>query len=44
MVIPAIEVAISNIGNRTIDGESTEDGITWLEAFRAGAETIPGVI
>jgi hypothetical protein len=43
MVVPAIEVVFTNIGNATIDDESTEDGQTWLNAFVGGAKTIPGV-
>jgi hypothetical protein len=43
MVVPAIEVVFTNIGTSTIDDESTEDGQTWLKAFVAGAEDIPGV-
>ena len=43
MVVPAIEVVFTNIGNATIDDESTEDGKTWLNAFVTGAESIPGV-
>jgi hypothetical protein len=44
MVVPAIEIVISRIGEHTIDDESTEDGKRWLEAFRMGAEQIPGVV
>ena len=43
MVVPAIEVVFTNIGDATIDDESTEDGKTWLNAFISGAESIPGV-
>jgi hypothetical protein len=44
MVVPAIEIVITNIGKTTFDDESTEDGRLWLEAFKAGARTIPGCI
>ena len=44
MVVPAIEIVVTRIGKHAIDDESTEDGKTWLEAFRAGAEQIPGAI
>jgi hypothetical protein len=40
---PGIEIVITDVGNHTINDESTEDGKLWLEAFRAGAETIKGV-
>jgi hypothetical protein len=42
MVVPAIEVVITNIGDHPIDDESTESGQTWLKAFLQGATTIPG--
>jgi hypothetical protein len=44
MVVPAIEIVITRIGSATIDDETTEDGKTWLEAFRKGADEIPGVV
>ena len=43
MVVPVMEVVFTHVGDHTIDDESTKDGQEWLEAFKAGAETIPGV-
>ncbi|KAL9468291.1 hypothetical protein ACSS6W_009985 [Trichoderma asperelloides] len=42
MVQPVMEIVITDIGDHTIDDVSTQDGKDWLEAFRAGAESIPG--
>jgi hypothetical protein len=44
MVQPVMEIVITDIGDHTIDDASTQDGKDWLEAFRAGAEQIPGVV
>ena len=44
MGVPAIEVVITNVGDSTFDDESTEDGKIWLEAFKAAAQNIPGLI
>ena len=44
MVVPAIEVVITNVGNQTIEDQSTQVGKDWLEAFRSGAEIVPGII
>jgi hypothetical protein len=44
MVVPIMEVVVTDIGTHTIDDTSTEDGREWLEAFRVGAERIPGVV
>jgi hypothetical protein len=40
---PAMEIVITDIGNHTVNDESTEDGKVWLEAFRAAAEGVPGI-
>jgi hypothetical protein len=37
MVVPAIEIVVTKVGNHTIDDENTEDGKTWLAAFSQGA-------
>jgi hypothetical protein len=44
MVQPVMEIVVTDIGDHTIDDVSTQDGKDWLEAFRLGAETIPGVV
>ena len=44
MAVPALEVVFTHVGDRTIDDESTQDGKEWLEAFKAGAESIPAVV
>lgn len=44
MVQPVMEIVITDIGDHTIDDVSTQDGKDWLEAFRAGAESIPGAV
>ena len=43
MVVPTIEIVFTNIGNATIDDESSEDGKRWLKPFLDGALHIPGV-
>jgi hypothetical protein len=44
MGVPAIEIVFTNVGKHTIEDESTKDGADWLEAFRSGAQIIPGCI
>ncbi|KAL7893071.1 hypothetical protein HDV63DRAFT_392966 [Trichoderma sp. SZMC 28014] len=44
MVQPVLEIVVTEIGDHTIDDVSTQDGKDWLEAFRLGAETIPGAV
>lgn len=39
-----MEIVITEIGDHTIDDASTQDGKDWVEAFRLGAEKIPGVV
>lgn len=39
-----MEIVITEIGDHTIDDLSTQDGKDWVEAFRLGAEKIPGVV
>lgn len=42
MVYPAIEVAVTTVGNHTIEDETTEDGKKYQRAFYEAATTIPG--
>lgn len=42
MVVPAIEVVITNVGDANIDDETTETGKAWQKAFLDGALGIPG--
>ncbi|KAL6892016.1 hypothetical protein GGI43DRAFT_413965 [Trichoderma evansii] len=44
MVQPVMEIVVTDVGDHTIDDVSTQDGKVWLEAFRVGAEKIPGVV
>lgn len=39
-----MEIVVTEIGDHTIDDVATQDGKDWLEAFRLGAETIPGAV
>lgn len=41
--IDIVQVVITNIGEATIDDESTEDGQRWMKPFLEGAMKIPGV-
>ena len=43
MVVPALEIVITNIGDANIDDETTETGKIWQKAFLDGALGIPGV-
>jgi len=40
---PTMEIVVTNVGNHTINGEDSEAGKLWFEAFRSAAETIPGI-
>ena len=44
MVVPMMEIVVTDIGSHSIDDTSTKDGKEWLEAFRVGAEKISGVV
>ena len=44
MVVPCMEIVVTEVGDRTIDDPSNEAGRTCLEAFRRGAETLPGCV
>jgi hypothetical protein len=44
MVVPAIEIVVTQICAATIDDETSEDGKIWMEAFRKGADEIPGCV
>jgi hypothetical protein len=44
MVVPILEIVLTNIGNHTINDVSTEDGKQWLGAFTVAAREIPGLV
>lgn len=44
MVVPILEVVLSDIGSHTIDDPNTEDGKEWFGAFVAAAKTIKGLV
>jgi hypothetical protein len=44
MVVPAIGIVVTQVGSATIDDETSQDGKTWMEAFRIGADEIPGCV
>jgi hypothetical protein len=44
MVVPILEIVVTNIGKHTINDVKTEDGKQWLGAFTVAAREIPGLV